>query len=575
MSWIFGWWHPGAGTQRDVERAIARALPGASANIVCVGDRFLGAGIEHAGRTTGIASDEGSITLADARLDALGDADLGNVTGDLAARVFATDLTPDDVDLMDQLAGDFAVAVYQIAADRLLLTRDLCGSRPLYWMPVGDGIAFGSSLGFLSAITPAALETETCAASLAGLEVEPGTTGVRGVRTVPGGHVLAFSEEGIRRRRWFQPEADPVSARIDDAAVASVGTAIRAAVRARASASPVGVMLSGGRDSGSIAVALAMEGVIADCFTMTFDPSLCDSEDAPARALAEGLGHRWTAVPQSPDVIRGDQEWLAHLLPLPIGYPFGTSARQTHDVIVGRGTRTILEGTGGELFVASPHATLDLLRRGRIGAAFRSTRAFKHRWVYGYRSQMKIAAMATAPRSIQQLRRRRASRPPWSARWLPEAPRATDHERTAREHRLRFVEAQGTREDLGRLDMVGFPAGYRTSYPFFDRRVIRAALSLSAEDLFPDPEPKWVLERALLGDWTRSRVKASQEGWFREVARRARRSIPAAYAPDGHLASMRLIDPDGARMVPDPRWEVQSAALAWMEVTAAQFADDA
>jgi asparagine synthetase B (glutamine-hydrolysing) len=573
VSWIFGYWHPGDTSGEQLVRWIDEALPGAVMHRVARSPLFLGAGIEHLGTSAGVVASDGSVTLADARLDAIGDNDLGSISGDQAAS-FLVDLLTGDRASLDDLAGDFAAATFDPGMDRLLLTRDACGSRPLYWKRVGEGVAFGSSPRFLLAMTPNAwrLDIPTCAAALAGLELPPSATGVDGVHTVPGGHLIEFTPAGIRRRRWFRPELDPVADRIDDDAIGTVGVAIRASVRARSTQGQVGLLLSGGRDSGSLAAALAAESIVADCYTMTFDPTICASEDGPARSLADGLGHRWAPLPQSPEVIVDDQGWLARLAPMPTGYPFGTSLRHGLAAIVERGSRVVFEGIGGELFVASPHATLDLARRGRFSVAARSARAFKHRWVYGYRRQAKIAAMSIAPERLRRLRRQHASRPPWAAAWLPPGPSAVSYVGSARAYRLRFLRAQGVQEDLGRHDLVSYPSGYRSSFPFFDRRVIRAALNLPAEALVPDPSPKWVLERALLGEWAGSRVKGSQEGWFRLVARNARRAMPSAYGPDSSLAALGVVEPGwSSHTVIDPRWEVQSATLAWMETVAMQY----
>ncbi|MGD8812020.1 MAG: asparagine synthetase B, partial [Thioalkalispiraceae bacterium] len=49
-------------------------------------------------------------------------------------------------DMLEQLRGEFAFALYDQQHDRLMLVRDRFGIKPLYWTEVNGKIVFGSEL---------------------------------------------------------------------------------------------------------------------------------------------------------------------------------------------------------------------------------------------------------------------------------------------------------------------------------------------------------------------------------------------------------------------------------------------
>jgi hypothetical protein len=245
--------------------------------------------------------------------------------------------------------------------------------------------------------------------------------------------------------------------------------------------------------------------------------------------------------------------------------PYATSFRDSHAEVVRRGTQVSMEGFGGELFVAPPMITGDLVRSMHLGAARRSALAFRDDWVYGYGAQARSAIRAMTPRWILAERERRRTLPPWARAGLRGKLDPIAEPRSARDHRPWFILWEGRNGARDAADAIGFPDGIRNTYPFYDRRVIRAALRLPTEALVPDPEPKWVLREAILGAWSDSRVKATQVEWFRAVARRSWETHPGAFSPHGRIAAAGLIDARGSTPPFDARWEVQSSALVFLD----------
>jgi hypothetical protein len=268
---------------------------------------------------------------------------------------------------------------------------------------------------------------------------------------------------------------------------------------------------------------------------------------------------------QSTDVRDEDLAWYLERAPIPLGLPYATSFRESHAEVVRRGTRVSMEGFGGELFVAPPMITGDLVRSMHLGAARRSARAFSADWVYGYGAQARSAIRAMTPRWILAERERRRALPPWARAGIRGKLDPVAEPRSARDHRPWFLLWEGRNGARDAADAIGFPDGIRNTYPFYDRRVIRAALRLPTEALVPDPEPKWVLREAILGTWADSRVKATQVEWFRTVARRSWETHPGAFSPRGRIAAAGLINERGSTPPFDARWEVQSSALVFLD----------
>jgi hypothetical protein len=71
----------------------------------------------------------------------------------------------------------------------------------------------------------------------------------------------------------------------------------------------------GGQTPLKLALALQEAGVQATCFTHRFPPGVQDSEEVPARRLAQATGHLWKPVPVTPDpdetALRRMTEWAA------------------------------------------------------------------------------------------------------------------------------------------------------------------------------------------------------------------------------------------------------------------------
>jgi asparagine synthase (glutamine-hydrolysing) len=269
-----------------------------------------------------------------------------------------------------RLRGMFALAVHDAPRRRLVLARDAFGIKPLSYRVDADGLRFASELRALprGEVDPDALE-----AFLAFNSIPTPLTVFRETRKLPAGHVLVWADAEARVERFARPAPVPAGAvRDDDEAelVEECRARLRDSVRAHlVSDVPVGVLLSGGVDSGVLAALAAQESrEPLRTFSIGFQESSFD-ELGDARRVAERY-----ATDHHELVLRPDAALLLPALAEAFDEPFAdSSALPTYLVseLASRHVKVALSGEGGdELFGGYYTYAADLLAL-RFGRAAR------------------------------------------------------------------------------------------------------------------------------------------------------------------------------------------------------------
>jgi asparagine synthase (glutamine-hydrolysing) len=201
---------------------------------------------------------------------------------------------------VERFAGMFAYAIYEHAAQRLVLARDRLGIKPLYLAQVGDELRFASTLPALLAgggvdttLDPVALHHY-----LSWHAVVPAPrTIIEGVRKLAPATVMTVEADGARAREtYWRPDyrrrAEHASWGERDWADA-VLAALRVAVQRRmVSDVPVGVLLSGGLDS-SLIVALLAEAGQRDLATFSVGFDDVGERDGNEFAYSDAIAARF------------------------------------------------------------------------------------------------------------------------------------------------------------------------------------------------------------------------------------------------------------------------------------------
>lgn len=158
------------------------------------------------------------------------------------------------------LIGDFAGIVWDAAEQRLFALRDHFGLRPLSYLQHGDVIAVASSPHIILALDVVAREPDWVKLADALVEnyKDPERSFFRGILRLPPAHMLVADRSGVKTTRYWS--LDPkrrIRLRSDHDYVDAAGELLGRAVAARLRGSGrVGMELSGGLDSSSIAVTM-------------------------------------------------------------------------------------------------------------------------------------------------------------------------------------------------------------------------------------------------------------------------------------------------------------------------------
>jgi asparagine synthase (glutamine-hydrolysing) len=286
------------------------------------------------------------------------------------------------------LEGDFALALWDARASRLLGTRDPLGGYPLFWTRTGGTFALGTSLQPLQAVRPRrALDLDYLAEYLmlpvwSLPEPESGRCVQEGIQRVlagtavsvrlPGGQV-----ESHRHWDWLERMVDPGTDRLEELA-ARYGDLLRRAVRERLSGLTA-VHLSGGKDSTSVyliaADSIASGAAAGPLHSLSLvyerlsdlarETAYIDS--VPRRAGV--VAHRVAAD----DLLDFDgfNDAPTHDEPCPWLWRTSLDRALMHEA-VRAGVSTVLTGLGAdEMTDIQPFYLSELLRRGRLWAAWR------------------------------------------------------------------------------------------------------------------------------------------------------------------------------------------------------------
>ncbi len=162
---------------------------------------------------------------------------------------------------LDRLVGEFAFALWDTAAQRLLLARDFLGQRPLYYHRGAGFFAFASMAKGLHALAeiPYGPDEQRVAEAIALLPARGSRTFFKGIERVEAAHVVAVAPGGLRARRYWQPQRTAIGRLKSADYVEGLRHHLDQATQSRLRGvnGAVGSHLSGGFDSGAVTATAA------------------------------------------------------------------------------------------------------------------------------------------------------------------------------------------------------------------------------------------------------------------------------------------------------------------------------
>ncbi|HKE57145.1 MAG TPA: asparagine synthase (glutamine-hydrolyzing), partial [Pyrinomonadaceae bacterium] len=199
-------------------------------------------------------------------------------------------------DLVNQIEGDYAIALWDAEKEQLFLSRDRIGVKPLYFYQRDGRFIFASEIKAIlehPAVTPDIDETALYH-YLTFLTTPAPTTLFRDIHKLPAGYSLTIKRDGGAQLHQYWdalPPAQP-EVRSDEEHQANILRLLRESVGKRMMSDvPFGVFLSGGVDS-SANVALMSEQMSrpVETFTVGFSDADYLNELDSARRIAREFG---------------------------------------------------------------------------------------------------------------------------------------------------------------------------------------------------------------------------------------------------------------------------------------------
>jgi asparagine synthase (glutamine-hydrolysing) len=197
------------------------------------------------------------------------------------------------------LRGDFSFAIWDAHKKKLFCARDHFGVKPFYYAEPGELFLFSNVLDCLRQHPDVSGDLNDAAIGdflLFGQNCDEATTTFREIRRLPAAHSMTVSADGLRMRRyWAAPTTGRIRyARAEDF-VEHFQILLQAAVADRLRVDRVGILLSGGLDSATVA-ATARElsrstGGTQDlrAYTVVYESLISDDDGEYARQVAEFL----------------------------------------------------------------------------------------------------------------------------------------------------------------------------------------------------------------------------------------------------------------------------------------------
>lgn len=462
-----------------------------------------------------------------------------------------------DVDCAERLRGDFAFVLWDPRVQRLFAARDHFGLRPLYYhYAAGRVCALASepkAVLVLEAVPYRINEGRIADYLVSDLEgIDRTSTFFEQVLRLPPAHVLLVDQRGLTVRPYWSLTPGPLLRLSSDAEYADVfldvfGQAVRDRLR---TTGPVGSMLSGGMDSGSV-VAVAREQLAAagrpalQTFSATSPPpesARCVETQAIHAAMQMShLNARELHYGQLAEY----QDDLVQLLGA-LDEPFdgGMMIPRLMYLMARRaGVNVVLDGASGDVVLGEATHLARLVRSLRWGRAIREARGQAQFWRGGYPAWQELYYAARSAATTDWMRTKRAQ-VMRDRRSMQRAAHAVQRTLIGRDFADRVqLSARFRDSDHGanspvsgsygldcartlldpqltagreRYGRVASALGVEARDPFLDLRVVDLVLRLPGSQKLRDGWPKFILRSSMAGklpDVVRWRRGKEHLGW--------------------------------------------------------------
>jgi asparagine synthase (glutamine-hydrolysing) len=200
---------------------------------------------------------------------------------------------------VEHLRGDFSFAIWDARNRRLFCARDQFGIKPFYFANVGSVLVFSNTLNCIRlhpAVSSRLNDLAIADFLLFDMIREPSATSFSDIHRLPPAHVLLCDQSGITvPRYWELPVPPPLAHKRPGECIDQFRELLDRAVADRLGTDRVGLLMSGGLDSPTVAASAQRvlsragqtDGLCA--YTEVFDRLISDQERHYAGLVAQAL----------------------------------------------------------------------------------------------------------------------------------------------------------------------------------------------------------------------------------------------------------------------------------------------
>jgi asparagine synthase (glutamine-hydrolysing) len=286
-------------------------------------------------------------------------------------------------DVLNRLNGMFGLAIWDVQKRRLVLARDAFGIKLLYYRITGGSLCFGSEIRPLRVGMSESADVDPTSLSLfLRYRFTPSPfTMLKGVRKLAPGSKLVAEAGHCEVSQWYRfkpiPFAPPKSA--DEATEELLSLYQSAIKRQLISDVPVGLLLSGGIDSGLLLGLMNLNGSSWPTYTVGYGPSYADDELVDGAETARVLHSKHTSVTVTksmfdealPNIVAALEEPIAASSVVPMYFVCQRARKDVKVALVGQGPDELFGGYRRHLGVryGGTWARLPSWIRGSISSA--------------------------------------------------------------------------------------------------------------------------------------------------------------------------------------------------------------
>lgn len=259
-------------------------------------------------------------------------------------------------DVLNRLNGMFGLAIWDVRRKRLILARDPFGIKLLYYNIHQGRLSFGSEIRPVQVAAPENADIDPMSVNLfLRYRFTPSPyTILKGIRKLAPGSKLTVQNGSYKESRYYQFKPTPfVPPKTADEAHEELLSIYKQAVRRQlVSDVPVGLLLSGGLDSGLLLALMNLSGSSWPTYTVGYGSSFADDELAEGSETARVLESKHTGLTVTkaafeqalPEIVASLEEPIATSSIVPMYFVCKRAREDVKVALVGQGPDELFGG---------------------------------------------------------------------------------------------------------------------------------------------------------------------------------------------------------------------------------------